>query len=243
MCKTKTDLVPSVWGRTDYVAFRFDYFSIGGAKDEIAGEIQTHFPGSKFASHKLRDEDRMVVSIDSMAYNLNLSLDEVNNETVYHFLCQEEKEHFYEIYVGRYFTQVIYRKKAITDSYMPNYEDIVYLLDYILRTEKLNLERMTCTVHTIVEDTWEVLLQVAEPVVLSELHDNNVSQSTYTDTRELGDIKLESKRAVNRSQEEQYKLEVTGVSYYLQLTADRFLQSYVPLMNIALLENTRYFVS
>lgn len=244
MCKPKPQLVHVVWSRTDYVAYRFDYYSIGRAKDDIAGEVQAHFPKSQFACHPLRDEDRKIVSIDSLAYNLKLSIDEVNNETVYHFVCAGEDSSFqYEIYVGRYFTQVIYRKSQITDAHEPLFQDIVFLLEFMLRSERLNVEKMTCVVHSIEEDTFENMLKIAEPITLSELRDNNVSQSRYSDTREVGIMKLESKRIINRSREEHCKIEVIGVSYYRRLTEETFMHSYRPLMDNALLENTRYFIA
>jgi hypothetical protein len=244
MCKPKPQLVDSVWSRTDYVAYRFDYYSIGRAKDEIAGEVQAHFPKSLFTCHPLRDEDRKIVSIDNLAYNLKLSIDEVNNETVYHFVCAGEDSSFqYEIYIGRYFTQVIYRKNQITDARKPLFLDVVFLLEFMLRSEKLNIEKMTCVVHTIEEYTFENMLKIVEPVTLSELRDNKVSQSRYSDTREVGDMKLESKRIINRSKEEHCKIEVIGVSYYQRLTAANFMQSYHPLMDNALLENTTYFIA
>lgn len=244
MCQPKSHLIKSVWRRTDYVAYRFDYYSIGRAKDEIAEDVQAHFPTAKFTSHKLRDEDRKIVSIDNLAYNLNLSIDEVNNETVYHFAYADDGlTYLYDIYIGRYFTQVVYRKKQIADPNVPEFHDIDFLLDFMLRSEKLNVERMTCVVHSIDEDTFDKMSRKAEPVTLSEMRDNNVFQSRYSDSREVGVMKLESKRIINRDKEDQCKLEVIGVSYYPRLTVENFMNSYCPLMNNAVLENTRYFIS
>lgn len=243
MCKPKSQLIPSVWRHTDYVAFRFDYYSIGPCRDEIAAKVQEQFPSAIFKTHKLQREDLEIVNIDSLAYNLHLSLDEVNNETVYHFIYNKTEAQFvYELYVGRYFTQLIYKKKEISSAEYPDFADMTFLLDYLLRTEKLNMGQMTCIAHTIMEDSRDEVAKVTEPVVLSELCDNNVSKNQYTDTRVVGEMTLESKRTVNRSSENQYKLEIMGASYYSQLTKENFLNSYMPLMLSALLENTRYFV-
>ena len=241
MCKPKNDLRPFVWGKTDYVAYRFDYYSIGDAFDQIATEMQSVISEASFSKHKLNRCDLDVIDLDTMAFNLKLSLDEVNNEIVFHFrhIAAAEKVE-YEVYIGRFFTQLIFRKLDATVEL--NFDKFRSLLDCLLHLKSLNLVRMTCIVHSIMEDTIDNMSRIVEENVISELKNNNLSYSTYADSRDVDDIQLESKRVMNLQEEKKIlKLEMTGLGYYKTITEQNFLNSYNPLFDVVLLENTRYF--
>lgn len=242
MCKPKPQLMPFVWKHTDYVVFRFDYYSIGAVKDEIAIRMQRQYPEAEFTMHKLSKEDALVVDIDNMAHNLRLTLDEVNSETVYHGKYEDaSKKCAYEFYVGRYFSQVIYRNQPGIDLEQVDFEKLQFLLDYFVKEINLNLIKMTCMAHTIVDETFDDFKRLVDEVVYSELREDNVIQTQYSDFREEGEMQTESKRVIYRRIDGTIKMIIKGIAYYKKLSTQNFLNSYVPLMHIALLENTRYF--
>lgn len=244
MCKPKSQLIPSVWRHTDYVAFRFAYYSVNQALEEIVELVQEKLPQMRLTMNTITPTEFNRFDIDNLAHDLHLTIDVFNNETL-SCLKRVDSEGRYaqEIYVGRFYTQVIFKKVDIADANFPMLDDMLFLLDYFVETDKLNIQKMSCAVHTIMEDKLTALVEVTEPIVTSDLSENNVSQTQYTDTREDGDFRLESKRIISRStnNQEVYKLDITGVSFYKNLTVDNFKNSYEPLMKMALLENTRYY--
>ena len=242
MCKRK-DYSASISQYAEELIFRVVYASFSDFISKYIGYFKSIFPDSSFRERIITQEEGQIVDVDTIAADLDITIEDVLNEKVY-ILTTEIEQYDFSVFIGNHYlvVKLNIRGKDVSNH---NREILAQMLDTQSIKENIEIIKFYCQLsHTIATSSRDELGTVLDLSIFEGI-DADIKNSRYADsylynnydiqlTRELRDIIFEKDKSngvyanvscfINAEVKEEYS--VKDIEHYIEILQQETTQCF-----------------